>query len=166
MIPTSSLGSTPVDPTTLRAIEQISHVINDIEQRLQIVRVALAQSVPASGFSQPNTPVNPFAAFGQLGQLGQAGSPFGQTSPAFGQTNPFVGAGLQNPWALLQSLASNPVVLQQLMALSQQMGSLYGVPSGVPATPFGIPTGFGNPGVIAPFGANPGFLAQTTPFRF
>lgn len=154
MIPTSSLGSASVDPNALRAIEQISHVINDIEQRLQIVRVALAQSVPATGL-------------GQVGAtLGQTPTPFGQPFTGFGATNPLFAPGLQNPWALLQSAASNPVVLQQLLAMSQHTGSFYGLPAGVPmGAPFGVPTGFGAPGVIAPFG-NPGFLAPTTPFRF
>lgn len=137
MIPTSSLGSAPIDPTAFRAIEQISHVINDIEQRLQIVRVALAQSVPTV-----------------------PGAPFGVSSP-FGVNVPNPWSLLQNP--SLNPLAMQQ--LMAISQLTSPLG--YGVPSGLPVTtPFGLNTGFGTPGVSAPFGVHPGFLAPTTPFRF
>lgn len=147
MISPTSFGSPQVDPNSLRAIEQISHVINDIEQRLQIVRVALAQSVPSMPFG-----TNPLASLG--------------TTTPWGHLSPTLSGSPVNPLALqqLQHLQQ----IQQLMALNPLVGSPYsGVPSSLPfGSSFGagFPTTF--PGVGSPFGTATPFGASPTPFRF
>lgn len=147
MISQTSFGSPQVDPNSLRAIEQISHVINDIEQRLQIVRVALAQSVP----SLPFGPTSPLVGL-------NAQSPWALVQ----NTGSFPGTPI-NPLAIQQLQH-----LQQLMALGPLASGLYtGLPSSVP---MGIPTGFPGLGVASPFGtpfgATTGFGVPTNPFRF
>lgn len=154
MISQTSFGSPQVDPNSLRAIEQISHVINDIEQRLQIVRVALAQSVP----SLPFGPTSPLVGL-------NAQNPWALVQ----NTGSFPGTPI-NPLAIqqLQQLQH----LQQLMALSPLASGLYtGVPSSVPmGIPTGFPSGFPGLGVASPFGtpfgATTGFGVPTNPFRF
>lgn len=112
------------DPATLRAIDQLAGVVNDVETHLNLVKLALAQSViPATNpfanpFSGPSIPganlatllanvtrsaaaQTPYTAF--FGQTPFVGSPFVHATPfsplagvnaPIGIANPFTAPGL------------------------------------------------------------------------
>lgn len=138
MIPQPSLGSASFDPNTLRALEQLTNVITDVEQRLQVVRLTLAQSFPGvlpRGVT-PSTPglgispVNPyFAGVPFASHMGVGALPWANQVP----TNPYGAFGLGSPY---------------LSPFTQGVGSPYG-----------------NPGVSAPWFPS-GIQAPFAPFRY
>ena len=150
MLAPPNLG-TPLDPNTQRALEELAFVINDVEQRLQLIRMGLAQNAPAwpGSFAQ-GIPQIPQASFQ---------GPF-----------PSVGNGVGN----LQTLLSNPLLLQQLLATQGRVPPVMGIPNvpfgGSPfqaTAPFQGGSPFGSPvGVSAPFGITSPFQAPFTPFRY
>jgi hypothetical protein len=151
MFPSQNLSGMPLDPNTQRAIEELALVINDVEQRLQLIRMGIAQAVPA------------WPSFG-------AGHPTFPQTPSLFTPGGFGIAGLSGIGGVpnLQAILSNPVLLQQLLAAN--VAKLHaGVPptayGGVPS--FGGVSPFGSPvGVNAPFGFQSPFQAPFTPFRF
>lgn len=151
MFPSQNLSAMPLDPNTQRAIEELALVINDVEQRLQLIRMGLAQAVPTwPGIGAGHTPFpvtpNLFApgGFGMGGLPGIGGTPS------------------------LQALLQNPLLLQQILAANVAKLHTGGIP---PATyghvpPFGGVSPFGGPlGVNAPFGFQSPFQAPFTSFR-
>lgn len=102
MFTSPSHGTMPLDPTTQRAIEQLAFVLNDVEQRLQHIRMGIAHATP----SWPNT-------------FGQGPATFAPTSTPFGVGVPTLGP-----------ILSNPVLAQHL--LTAQLANLHatgGVPT-------------------------------------
>lgn len=66
------------DPTNARAVEALYSLLNDVEQRLQIVKASLIQTVP--GGAVPQTPTAPWSQAQLLG-LGQPNA--GYPAPGF-----------------------------------------------------------------------------------
>lgn len=162
------------DPQTVRALEQIVTTINEVEQRLQLVRMSLSQNFPqaanllgtsAAGFpspfsSSPSTGAGLFSSpsFGQLTQI----SPTGQIHPFFTPQNPTTQQAIQN--ALLNHQQQ---VLANLAALIASQG---GLPQGAIAptsSPLFGTSLFGNLGVNAfpGVGMPPGIQTPFAPFR-
>jgi hypothetical protein len=109
MFPTQSYGTTSIDPNTRHAIEQIASVINDVEQRLQLAKLTLAQTVnstlsPFNTMGVPGVPQLPTLGFPNVGF--PSGYPTAFASPwATPYGVPYYGAPLGFP------TASNPGVI-------------------------------------------------------
>lgn len=146
MFATPSPGFGPTDPNAVRAIEHLSVLLSDVEQKVQMIRMSLGQHTLA--WPTPGVSPTPY---------GTLSSPLSLTPQPSS-----VSALLANP-IIQQQLLANPIVQQQLLAISATLQGTPGVPSafGVhnTATPF-----FGTPGVNATgFGL---FQAPVAPFRF
>lgn len=128
MLPSTNLGTMPLDPNTQRAIEELALVINDVEQRLQLIRMSIAQAAP-----------NSWPSFGH---------------GSFPPTGSF-GFGLGGNVPSVHGLLSNPAILQQLLAANVAKLHTGGIPptfGGV--SPFGGPLGVNAPfGFQSPFQA-------------
>lgn len=163
--------SPTIDPNALRAIEQFSTVLNEVEQRLQLVRATLTQTFPqqVSASSLGGAPVvgGTPGVFGPPPFMG----PFAGLTPS-GATGP----SQTIPPFLPPELLQNPLALQQfLFTLGASLGAQpvlgggsFGASGGVPPhTPgFGVPPGvFGTPGVGVHSGIAPGFQAPFAHFR-
>lgn len=72
MISPTGYPTSNLDPNMTRAIEELAHVINDVDQRMQLVKLGLVQSFPhlaaSFGVNRPN-----FLTPTSLGQM--PGSP-------------------------------------------------------------------------------------------
>ncbi|GEM_PF-5604641 len=96
------------DPNALAAIQQLATAVNEVEQRIQLLKYTIGQSVPqlvGSPFSSMGgmQGLNPYTQFQGLGSQGIGAQPFGHQG-MMGQTNPLLLAlyaqqlqGLQNP---------------------------------------------------------------------
>lgn len=108
------------DPTTVNAIQQIAQALNDVDQRIQILRLAVSQTVP------------PFAGRTAFGPLG-AGSAFGPQG-----ISPY--AMLGAPWQAQAGFAQIPLLnpyAQQIPGIGY--GALPGTYGGLGVTaPFGL----------------------------
>ncbi len=164
---------TTADPNTQRVIQELASVINDVELRLHLVRVGLAQAFPqlspTLGLSNATSPgANILGGFGTAGigspALGiHAGIPGLVNSPAnvLSLLNPL--HALLSPNAPLNT--ANFAMIPGLLEAVIQRNTL-GL-QGLPFNGIGTPTGYGTTpsitGVTTPFGINPASLA---PFRW
>lgn len=142
MLNYNSLGSAPnsIDPNSQRALETLFTLISDVEQRLQIVKASISQTLPTFGNVNLNSPhtlglptTNPTTLLGHVGAPATwpaiVATPFGNVSvlvplPTTPTTTPFGNAGFATPF-----------------------GTPFATPFGTPqvATPFGLtPSAFGN----------------------
>lgn len=137
----------PFDPNTQRAIEELAFVLNDVEQRLHLIRMNIAQAMPTPGWHGFG------AQFPQAPGLFPVPSAFG-----FGANVPSIQTLLANPVLLHQFLAANVAKLHTGGIPAAAYGA---IPSFGGISPFGSPVG-----VSAPFGIQSPFQAPFAPFRF
>ena len=134
MLPFSSASLVPFDANTQRALEQLAHTLNEVEQRIQLIRM----SIPQTGTAWPSTMIPPTGFVPGIGQV-----PFG-TGPN------------------LASIASNPLLMHQVLATVANLHSL----GNVPPTTGGVTPFTAGAGVSAPFGFPSPFQAPLMGFRY
>lgn len=132
MLPFSNASLVPFDTNTQRAIEQLAQTLHEVEQRIALIRM----SIPQTGTNWPTTMGNP--STGLVPGLGQ----FGQVPN-------------------LTTLASNPLLMHQILAQVANLHALGNVPTGQGVTPF-----TGQTGVNTPFGFPSPFQAPFMAFRY
>ena len=137
----TSNGANTIDPNMARAIEELAHAVNEVEQRIQYVKLGLIQSFPHLAL---NAPRNPFTV----------GVPTGLPANLV-------------PTNLLPTnlLSANLSPASQLLLSALTSGSPWGLTP--QATPFGyiLPQGNVNGQVVTtPFGTYPS--ASPATFRF
>lgn len=128
------------DPTTQRAIANLMSLIGDVEQRLQVVKANLSQTVPTA-FGTPD--------------LGMALFGTGLLPPTYAPATP----GLVNnvPW-LAQTPGFFPSVAPGIY------GPIYGVPPVLGASAFHAPGLV--PGALPPLSTSLGTLGVSAPVGF